>query len=143
MANYNKNTVAAFFNFEGDSRQAENFVKYTLSRKKLPPYGKLAQPINGRQLSIVYGWPKGTPRQDVLVLPDDRPENYQWPVRDLDIFVTASANQIPQSVAQNLAEVLVAAGAVSVVIFGTQKSESGKLSGLLFWPETLVLGGES
>lgn len=72
-----------------------------------------------------------------MVLPDDKPENYKWPVRGRDVFITAIKMPIPTDVAQRLAETLVAAGAASLVIFGT-KYKSGKLSGMDFWPSDLV-----
>ena len=108
--------------------------------KKLPPYAKKAHPISGGQLSIRYGWPTGKPRQDTMVLPDDRPEQYRWPVKGCDVFVTAISAPIPPQVAQSLLDALAGAGAKTIVIRGTRKDASGKLAGLHFWPGTLISG---
>ncbi|MBQ0719125.1 MAG: hypothetical protein KBT88_12205 [Gammaproteobacteria bacterium] len=78
----------------------------------------------------------------MIVLPDNHPEDYRWPVRGCDVFITAIKTPIPKQVAQHLAELLVAAGALSIVIFGT-KYKNGKLSGLLSWPKALLAGGKS
>lgn len=73
-----------------------------------------------------------------MVLPNRHPENYAWPVRGCDVFVASATEAIPAEVAQSLLEALADYGAKSVVIFGTHKDHDGNLSGLHFWPGSLI-----
>ena len=109
-------------------------------KKRLPPYGKTVCPIAGSQLSVVYGWPPEgqKPQRDVMVLPDDFPERYTWPVKGCDVLVAAMREPIPVDVGQRLYEALVESGAKSIVIYGTRHDDSGALAGLHFWPESII-----
>ena len=72
------------------------------------------------------------------MLIDNYPEQYAWPVKGRDVFVTSSQGPIPHHVAQKIFEVLVADGATTIVIFGTRYNDNGELAGLHYWPYSLL-----
>ena len=111
-----------------------------MSTRRLPPYGKTVRPLAGRQLYICVGWPpvRKRPRCDHMVLPDNHPEQYEWPVMGCDVYVSASHGLISEDTAKRIFEVLANDGAKTVVIFGTRYDDNGKLAGFHCWPESLL-----
>jgi hypothetical protein len=112
---------------------------YTAKKhRRLPPYGKSVCPIDNHQVSIFFGWPPSKPESDCMVLPDDQPGRYRWPVNGCDVFVSPVNKAIPPTVAQELLDTVIADGAKTIVIFGTNTKMDGTLTGLHFWPGSLI-----
>ena len=129
----------------GEEIPKSSTTNYT-STKPWPPYSrKLSK--QRKKLGIVYGWPRNgfRPSPDVVVLPEGKaPSEFYWGfVAGCHCFVAPTIEParipvpIPQDTARELAERLVAAGALSVLVFGTE-FKNGELQHIHWWPPELV-----
>lgn len=114
--------------------------------RKLPPFGKNISPVNNT-IRILYGWPhEGSESNQTLVLPvGENPNQYLWPVKNLNVFCTANVYTgpvIPVGIVLALSESLVRDGAKSLVIFGTKIKPDGHIGGQHFWPRGLIKQAE-
>jgi len=109
------------------------------TKRTLPPYGKTTVPKNNA-IRVLYGWPQaGYEAEQTIVLPVGKdPEQYHWPVKNLDVTCFARAYtgpKIPTDIVLSILEALVRDGAKSIVISGTP-------DGTHFWPGDLIKWAE-
>ena len=114
-------------------------INPNIQSRKLPPYGKTTKPENNA-IRVLYGWPQpGYDVKQAIVLPVGKdPEQYHWPVKNLDVTCFARAftgPMIPTCIARSLSESLFRDGAKSIVISGTP-------DGTHFWPGDLIKWAE-
>jgi len=117
-----------------------------IQSRKLPPYGKTTVPKNNA-IRVLYGWPQaGYEAEQTIVLPVGKdPEQYHWPVKNLDVTCFARAYtgpKIPTDIVLSILEALVRDGAKSLVIFGTEIKPDGRIAGDHHWPGDLIKWAE-
>lgn len=116
------------------------------TRRKLPPFGKNISPVNNT-IRILYGWPhEGSESNQTLVLPvGEDPNQYLWPVNNLNVFCSANVYTgpiIPADIVISLSKSLIRDGAKTIVIFGTKTKPNGRIAGDHYWPGDLIKRAE-
>ena len=98
----------------------------------LPPYGRNAVPLSGKQLYVVTAW-MASPRSDTMVLPENTdPKGLWWPVNGCDVAVVG---KLSKELALGILQALHRDQAASIVLIDP---DTGRTS---FWPPSLIPRG--
>jgi hypothetical protein len=98
----------------------------------LPPYGRNAVPLSGKQLYVVTE-EVVNPRSDTMVLPEyTDPKGFWWPVKGCDVAVIG---KLSKELALSISQALRRDQATSIVLIDP---DTGRAS---FWPHSLIPRG--